>query len=83
MTGRRGAQDITRPLRNLLVPGVELIQAEIAAVVPDERTVRTSSGDLSYDYLVVALGAELNPDGLPGFTAAARSFFDLEGARAL
>ena len=83
MTGRRRADDITRPLRGLLDPGVELIQAEVVAIVPDEKIVRTSSGDLPYDYLVVALGAELAPDVLPGFSAAAQSFFDLEGARAL
>lgn len=83
MTGQRRAEDITRPLRELLDPAVELIQAEVEAILPDERSVRTSSGDLVYDYLVVALGAELAPDALPGFAAAAHSFFDLEGARAL
>src|SRR3990172_9526687 len=74
MTGQRRADDITRPLRNLLDPGVELIQAEVSAIVPDGKMVRTSAGDLAYDYLVVALGAELAPDVLPGFSAAAHSF---------
>jgi len=83
MTGQRRTNDITRPLRSLLDPGAELVQAEVVAIVPDEKTVRTSAGDLRYDYLVVALGAELAPDALPGFSEAAHSFFGLEGARSL
>jgi sulfide:quinone oxidoreductase len=83
MTGQRQPNDITRPLQDLLDPGTELILAEVVAIAPDEKMVRTSAGDLPYDYLVVALGAELAPEALPGFSAVAHSFFGLEGARAL
>ncbi len=83
MTGRRRSEEITRPLRDLLDPGVELIQAEVTAFVLDEKSVRIGTDDLAYDYLVVALGAELDPEALPGFAASAHSFFGLEGARTL
>jgi sulfide:quinone oxidoreductase len=83
MTGQRRPEDITRPLRQFLDTGIEVVVAEVQGISPDDKTVRTSAGDLAYDYLVVALGAELNPEGLPGFSIAAHSFFQLEGARAL
>jgi sulfide:quinone oxidoreductase len=83
MTGQRRSTDITRPLKRLLDPGAELIEAEVEAILPDRNTVRTNMGELQYDYLVVALGAELAPEALPGFAEAAHSFFTLEGARAL
>ena len=83
MTGHRQPSDITRPLRQLLAAGIELRREEVVAIQPDDRTVVTSTGTIAYDHLVIALGAELAPDALPGFTEAAHSFFDLAGARAL
>jgi sulfide:quinone oxidoreductase len=45
--------------------------------------VLTSAGEQGYDYLVVALGADLAPEGMPGYQEAANNFFDLEGATRL
>lgn len=44
--------------------------------------VETSSGPLDYDRLVIALGAELAPELLPGFAEAALNVYTLEGATA-
>ncbi len=83
MVGWRRPGQITKDLRKLLRPGVEMVQAAVQEIDPDGQRVRTSEGELVYDYLVVSLGAELNPEAMPGFSEAAHTPFDLEGATGL
>src|SRR3990170_348602 len=66
MTGDRKPAQITRPVRQLVRPGVELMQAEARGIDVRARSVETGEGAVTYDYLVVALGAELAPEGIPG-----------------
>ena len=40
-------------------------------------------GELPFDYLVIALGAELAPQAVPGLAEASHSFYDVESARRL
>jgi len=80
MVGWRQPKQITKGLRRLLRSGVEVLQAEVQAVDVDRNRVHTSDEELAYDYLVVALGADLAPDAIPGFSEAAHTPFDLEGA---
>src|SRR4030065_269863 len=61
MTGDRQPGQITRPVRRLVRPGVEVVLAEAQAIDIANRTVQTSAHTLNYDYLIVALGAELVP----------------------
>jgi sulfide:quinone oxidoreductase len=82
MVGRRRRDQIERPLRDLLARGVELVQAEVRTIEPDTRRVETSAGVLSADELVVALGAEYDPDAVPGYREAALNIFAPEGAAA-
>jgi sulfide:quinone oxidoreductase len=83
MVGWRQPGQITRDLRRLLRPEVEMLQAEVQEIDPDSGRVRTSGGELAYDYLIVALGAELAPEAMPGFSEVAHTPFDLEGATGL
>jgi sulfide:quinone oxidoreductase len=80
MVGRRRREQIERPLRSLLARGVELVEAEVRAIDPHARQVDTTAGALAGDALVVALGAELAPDAIPGYREAALNFFSPEGA---
>lgn len=82
MVGRRRRDQIERPLRSLLARGVELLEAEVRAIDPQARQVETSAGVISADALVVALGAELDPDAVTGCRDAALNFFSPEGAAA-
>jgi sulfide:quinone oxidoreductase len=82
MVGRRRIDQIERPLRELLAPGVELVEAEIRAIDPITRTVETSAGVFVGDALVVALGAEPDRDAIPGYREAAFDIFSAEGAAA-
>ncbi|MBI3647003.1 MAG: FAD-dependent oxidoreductase, partial [Acidobacteriales bacterium] len=80
MTGDREPAQIRRPLTTLLGPGVELRHAEAQNIDLADRKVETSAGELSYDYLVIALGAELAPDAVPGLASTSHSFYTFEGA---
>jgi len=83
MVGWRKPGQISKDLRRLLRPGVELLQAEVQEIDPDRQRVRTSGGELAYDYLVMALGADLAPEAMPGFSEVAHTPFDLQGATGL
>lgn len=82
MVGRRRRDQIERPLRQLLAPGVELVEAEVRSIDPTNRRVETTAGVLAGDALVVALGAEPDRDAVPGYRQAALDFFSPEGAAA-
>jgi len=82
MVGRRRREQIEPPLRSLLARGVEVVEAEVRAIDPQARRVETATGVLSADALVIALGAELAPDAVPGYRDAALNFFSPEGAAA-
>jgi len=83
MTGDRQPQRVTRDVRELVRPGVEVINAEIRRIDLANRLVETDHESLAYDYLVVALGAELAPDAMPGLASAAHTFYTLDGAARL
>jgi sulfide:quinone oxidoreductase len=83
MVGWRQPEQITKKLERMLNPGVELIQAEVLAINPEGQRVETSRDDLDYDYLVIALGASLDPEAMPGFKEAALTPYDLDGATGL
>lgn len=83
MVGERRPAEIVKDLRRMVVPGVEVIQAEVQEIDTAGQRVVTSAGEQRYDYMVVALGADVNPDGMPGYREAAQNFYDLGGATSL
>lgn len=83
MVGSRRPEQITRDLRRLLRPGVEVKQAAVEEIDLQQSRVRATGESLVYDYLVVALGADLAPEALPGYSEIAHNFFALEGATSL
>lgn len=82
MSGSRRAEQISADIRGLRRRGIEVVEASIEGIDPQRQRVATSAGDLSYDRLVVALGAELAPQMLPGFSEGAHNLYTLEGAEA-
>jgi sulfide:quinone oxidoreductase len=83
MTGDRKPEKITTPLRSLLRPGVEVIQAAATTIDVASRSVVTSAQVVSFDYLILALGAELAPETIPGLVESAYSFYSFEEAQRL
>lgn len=83
MTGGRTAQDISRPLACLERKGIELVRGEIERIDPQTREVSVAGRTLRGDYLVLALGAELAPETIPGLVEAGHDFYTLAGAESL
>jgi sulfide:quinone oxidoreductase len=83
MTGDRQPEQVTRDVRDLLRPGVEVLAGEVRAIDLANRRVELERDSLEYDYLVVALGAQLTPDAIPGLAAGAHTFYTLSGATRL
>ena len=78
MTGSRSESSITRPVEKLSRKGIEVIQEEIVEILPETKQVRLGSGkSLDADHLVVSLGAELDPDAVPGLAEVGHSFYTL------
>ncbi|MDR7568165.1 MAG: FAD/NAD(P)-binding oxidoreductase, partial [Armatimonadota bacterium] len=70
LSGRGGYEEGSRPLENVRRHGATWVQADLVEIEVDRRRVRTTGGELPYDFLIVALGAELRPDLVPGFEHA-------------
>jgi sulfide:quinone oxidoreductase len=83
MTGDRQPAQITRDVRQLVRPGVEIVAAEVQAIDVSQRRVQTSAQALNYDYLIIALGAELAPDTIPGLSEGAHTYYTLDGVEKL
>ncbi|HEY5551908.1 MAG TPA: FAD/NAD(P)-binding oxidoreductase [Opitutaceae bacterium] len=83
MLGERSVGEITQSRAALLAPGVEFVCAGVDAIDVAARTVSTASGVIAWNYLVVALGADVSMDGVPGLKDAAHTFYTLEGAERL
>jgi sulfide:quinone oxidoreductase len=82
MTGDRTPARISRPLEGLERRGIEVVRGEIERIDPDRRIATVGGRDLSGDHLVVALGAELAPESIPGLSRAGHDFYTLAGAAA-
>ncbi len=79
MVGERHPSQFSRPLARLRRKGIEFRQTEAQALDLDNRVVVTASGDLSYDSLVVSVGARLAPETVPGFDQMAYNLYSAEG----
>ncbi len=83
MTGHRTPKLISRPLDALRRRGIELIRGNVERIDPQKRAVMVNGIELTGDYLVIALGAELAPETIPGLAQAGHDFYTLAGAESL
>jgi len=83
MLGEREPEEVGRARERLARAGVEFVQAEVTAIDPAARAAATAQGRIEADFLVVALGTELDLDLVPGLADAAETFYTLEGAARL
>jgi sulfide:quinone oxidoreductase len=80
MFGRRSSEDVKSYYKNLAIEGINFVQDTIDVIDLDKKNVKTSSADFSYNYLIVALGADLAPEAIPGFVEGGYEFYSLGGA---
>lgn len=83
MTGSRAPDAIRKDLSVLPHQGIEFTNANVQTIDTAARRVTTSNGTFDYDYLVVALGAELAPELVPNLAETAHTPYNLSGATKL
>ncbi len=83
MLGERTYEQISQALSALLAPGVRFLQVNVLSLDLSSRSVSTDKAELHWDYLVIALGADLNPASVPGLAESANTFYTVEGAQRL
>ncbi len=81
--GARPTTAVQRPFDRLRRRGVEVVRATVESMDPGQRTVRAGGQALSADALIVALGAELAEEAVPGLEAAGHDLYTLAGATAV
>ncbi|MBI3585792.1 MAG: NAD(P)/FAD-dependent oxidoreductase [Ignavibacteriales bacterium] len=75
MTGNRKPDAISQPVHRLVRSGIDLILGEVTEIDLTHQQVTTSQGAFGFDYLIIALGAELAPEIVPGLAENAHSFY--------
>jgi sulfide:quinone oxidoreductase len=83
MVGQRRTDAIQRPLARLARKGIEVRLGDVQRIDPEQRRVTVGAEVLSADYLVISLGAELDPASIPGLTESGHNFYTLRGAQTL
>lgn len=66
---------LARPMR---LKGIDFVHATVAGVDPTGRTVQVNGQALPYDYLILATGAGMRPDEIPGLREHAQTIWTPE-----
>ena len=80
MFGRSDLASVRLPYANLQKPGVTFRHETITSIDPVSRQVTTNASTHQSDILVVALGADLDPDATPGLAEEGTEYYSVEGA---
>lgn len=83
MVGKRTPQQITSQLRQLVDKLVSILFEEVKLIDADNKTITTDKSKINFDYLVIALGAELDKTHLDKQQYGIHNFFTFEGAATL
>lgn len=82
--GQADGRWLSRDERTLLDRRVDLVIETAERVDPERQVVHFArGGSIAYDYLVLATGARLVPEQIPGFVEASHEFYSLGGAQRL
>ena len=66
-SGKITSRSIQIPLETILAPaGIHFVRDSVTAIDHENRRVKAVSGELNYDYIVLAAGAENHFFGVPG-----------------
>jgi sulfide:quinone oxidoreductase len=76
LSGQATLEEGQRPLAALAQFGIRVVPATITAIDPANRAAEFDGQRMEADALVVALGAELAPDQVPGFSEYALNVYD-------
>lgn len=68
LNGTREFEFSKRSLQTITKKGIDFLNEEIIKLDPKNKTVTTKSRELSFDYLIIALGIELAPEQITGLS---------------
>ncbi len=74
---------VFHPYRDIDKPGLSFVRATVQSIDPVAKRVVTDAGPFEADFLVVALGADLDPGATPGLVEGGSEFYTVAGAFAL
>ncbi len=83
MFGRQTAAEVRHSYRDIVQPGVRFLQTTVRSIDPAARKVVTDAGAFEADFLVVALGADLDLAATPGLVEGGNEFYTIPGAFAV
>jgi len=79
LEGSRKLEESQTPLEMLNKKGIEYLNDEVANIdTTSDRVETRDNGWIEYDYLIVALGAELAPDRISGFSGRGYNLYDAQ-----
>lgn len=76
--GTRTLEESSRSLRNLARREIDFIMADVQRIDLQNQRVETSRGTIAYDYLVIAMGARLEPKRISGLAEHGLNLYDHE-----
>ncbi|MEO7122258.1 MAG: FAD/NAD(P)-binding oxidoreductase, partial [Lacisediminihabitans sp.] len=83
MFGKRTQAEVSHAYSLINKPGVRFVRATITSIDPATKHVETDAGGFDADYLVVALGADLDTAATPGLTETGTEYYSNAGAFAV
>jgi sulfide:quinone oxidoreductase len=83
MFGRTSPEAVHHPYAGVVKPGVRFVQALVTRIDPVAKVVETNAGDFEADILVIALGADVDPQATPGLLEGGYEFYTPHAAFAL
>jgi len=78
LAGRRKPDEGRRAYASVRSKRMQVIHDEAVSIQTGDRTVETKTRRVGYDYLIIALGAELAPELVPGLSEAAFNLCDFD-----
>ncbi len=80
MLGERRPEQVVRPLSLLQRKGIRVVSGEVSKIGLDDHEVEVGATKFPYDHLIIALGAEYAPAGVPGLGDVSHHVYDLHSA---
>ncbi len=80
MLGLADPEEVSHSLDHLKRKQIDVRRTGVQRIDVSSRIVSTTAGEIRADYLVIALGADLNMSLVPGLEKAAQTFYTVEGA---
>jgi sulfide:quinone oxidoreductase len=77
MIGKRLPEECEREISNVEKKGIRFVNDEVVKINIEEKKVYTTTNYFKYDYLIIALGADISLNSISGFKDGALNLYDI------